>query len=322
MRVARVGIIGRRGQADRHIQLLKKRADARLEWVFVPGKVDVTDLPVTQDFGKIQGCDAVIISSPTPTHAEYLDRLSQFPGYILLEKPAASTREQTEVLRRWPEERKKRTRINFNFRFSPVVDALREVVGAPGIGDPVFWDVHTSHGLAFTPKYRDSWRGRAGDSRGVLETVGVHFVNLALLLFGRAVKGEGEFLRVAGCGGPPDTAVLRLWMENGVQVMQRHSYAGPFFNRWTLVGSNGYWDYDGRTARFHSPRETFDAAGRFTDPPLVKEWRLDYAGAIRESMSRAVDDFLRVVNGSGSFDLQEFAAGLDAMEPIFAVPGV
>ncbi len=319
MAVLRVGVIGRRGQADRHIRLLMGRPDARLECVFLPGHAEAPDLPLTRDFGRILGCDAVIIASPTPTHAEYLERLAAFPGHILLEKPAVSTPGQTEALRRWPVERKRRTRINFNFRFSPVVDAMREVVGAPATGDVIFWDVHTSHGLAFTPKYRDSWRGREGQSLGVLETVGVHFVNLALLFFGRVRRSEGEFLWVAGRDGPPDTAVLRLWMESGVRVTLRHSYAGPFLNHWTLVGENGYWHFDGRAARLRSPRETFDPAGRFTDPPLVREWTLDYAAAIRESLGRALDDFLRVAQGRGAFDPAEFDQGLDSMGPIFAV---
>jgi predicted dehydrogenase len=315
----KVAVIGVRNQAARHINLLKKRVEVQLHAVFHPaGKTGDRVLPLTENFSDVLESDAVIIASPTNTHAHYLNLLKNYPGYILLEKPAVSSSEESQVLEQWSNDKKFRTRVNFNLCFSKLRSVLSEILASQHLGDLISFDVHTSQGLAFTQRYQESWRSQQGSSFGVLETVGVHYFHLLLLLFGEMDKVDVNLLHRAGhFSGPPDTGMVRIQMHDGMLATLRHSYAAPACNRLFLIGTNGFWEYDGKVARLYSPRESFDQEGRFTTPPLVREDKIDHSIAWQESLDSAQEDFLAVASKQGQFDLAEFHRSLKAMEWIF-----
>lgn len=309
----RVAVIGKSNQAARHITLLRQHPDVRLEAVFYPKEARDPGLPLTQDFSDVLRCDVVVIASPTPTHAEYLERLSSFAGYVLIEKPAVSDLAQTKMLQEWDKDRKARTRVNFNLLHSELFARLRKVSTDERLGEPMALDVHTSHGLAFSSSYKGSWRSTAGSSLGVLETVGVHFVHMARTLFGPIQCAEADVQWMAATQGPPDTGVFRLLMCRGLRATLRHSYAAPYLNQFRLLGTDGYWEYDGVRARLCAPRDTFDAEGRFATPPVIEEHLIDYARSWRESLGRAVNDFVITVRDGRQFDTSEFDSALEAM---------
>lgn len=316
-----IAVIGKGNQALRHIEILKKMPGVRLHSVFYPNPVHDLDLPLTSRLSDLLTADAIIISSPTPTHAFYLQELSDYRGYLLVEKPAVSTSDQSDELRKWPLARKKRVRINFNLVHSSLFQSFDRALKNSEMGRLISLDIHTSHGLAFKPAYIDSWRNKPDASGGVLETVGVHYVNMAINLFGPPVSMTSDFLWAAQAPskskkGTPDTAILHLKFKNGLLVTLRHSYAAPFRHHWFLLGTNGTWEYDGRTARFRTPRDTFDSSGRFAEPPLVLEEPMEFPSLWQDSLSRAVQDFVGVVRSKKSFDPKEFDRGLDSMELI------
>ena len=114
----KVSIVGKAGHAARLIELVKQHQDAVLHWVYYPKAVSTSDLPLTKNLKDVYSSDAVIIASPTPTHFDYLECLRNYNGYVLVEKPIVSTREQTEKLNQWPTERKAKIKANYNFRHS------------------------------------------------------------------------------------------------------------------------------------------------------------------------------------------------------------
>lgn len=316
----RVAVIGKRGQAARYIELLNRREDVKLASVYYPFKTkDTANLPLTRDFSKVLSSDAVIVASPTPTHAQYLQKLQSFKGYVLVEKPAVSSARDNRILSGWTNDRKSRVRVNFNLLFSPLAQTLSRLIGDPRLGRPITFDVHTNHGLAFKAEYQKSWRSRDGQSMGVLETAGVHFINLALRLFGKIKNSDADFLWAAHKEkkGPPDTAILRLRMINNVLVTLHHSYAAPTLKKWLLVGTNGFWEYDGKRACLYSPRDTFDSQGRFTEPPLNEKRAFGHEETWRGSLANSLEDFLATVKKRGRFDRADFDRALASMEPVF-----
>ncbi len=106
-------------------------------------------------------------------------------------------------------------------------------------------------------------------------------------------------------------------MNSDMCVNLFHSYAGPYFTRFMLIGTDGYWEYDGNEARLYYPRDTFDNSGRFTTPPLVKQEKLKYPHVFKESLLNSVNAFLDIVRSSGMFDLIEFDNALASMGPVF-----
>ncbi|MBI4062719.1 MAG: Gfo/Idh/MocA family oxidoreductase [Elusimicrobia bacterium] len=312
-----VAVIGKRNQAARHIEFIKKQRDARLAAVYCPGKAEAAGLPLTDDFDDVLRADAVIVASPTPTHAHYLSRLKAYRGYILLEKPAVSFKEEEKIFLDWSDDLKSRTRVNFNLLFSKLTASMTEAIASGRLGRLAAFDVHASHGLAFKPGYPDSWRSRAETSLGVMENVGVHYTHLALALFGGIAQSRTDMMWLAKRQGPPDTGVFHLTMDNDLRVRIRLSYAAPYCSRWFLLGTDGFWEYDGKEARLCAPRETLDKKGRFGAPPIVKRVKLDYALAWMESLQMAQKEFFSVAASRGRFDREEFKLSLRAMDPVF-----
>lgn len=318
-------VIGKSGQAERLISLIDKMPGVDLRWVYYPKEtVNASALPLTDDFGKIMECDAVIIASPTFTHAEYIKRLkgAGFGGYILVEKPAVSTKEETEIIRSYPDTFKKKLRVNFNFNYSVLAEELRSCGNE--LGRITALNVHTSHGLAFMDKYKNSWRGSARHSMGVLEMVGVHYINLAIHLFGSVEKYDIDYEWLAGrnAGAPPDTVWLHLKMAQGARVNLYHSYAGPYFNKLDWVGDNGYLYYNGLECGVFSPRETFDALGKFIAPPLVRKTKMEYSSMWSDSLARSLDDFFDHVRSASVFSESDLNTALDSMNIIFETRGI
>jgi predicted dehydrogenase len=316
-----VGVIGKRGHSRRLIEILKRREDVDLAAVYTPQPplAEESGLPFTQRFEDLLSCRAIVIASPTPTHAGYLQRLDSYAGYLFLEKPAVSTAEETAVLKAWSPENKRRIWVDFNMRLTRWAEILRGMTQDPRIGTVLAFDVHTSYGLAFTDRYRKSWRSRPGASYGILETVGVHYINMALNLFGNAAESRADLRRVAGSEYPADFGVLHLNHVNGVRTTLRHSYAAPMMHRVFLLGSNGYWEFDGTIARLYSPRDTFDSRGYFCRPPVCQEWPIDLDSAEQASWEAAIDQFIRIVTEGKSFPADDFDLALDSMLPVFSI---
>lgn len=314
-----VAVIGKSGQAAKIIELLKEITDVGLSYVYYPKSVKASPLPLTNDFNKILAVKAIIIASPTDTHAGYLKKLRDYSGYILVEKPAVSTKPETEEFKKYPAVWRQRIKINFNFQHSELAKILTDLIKSPLIGRPIFLDIKTSHGLAFSEKYRNSWRADSDKSLGVLELVGVHFINLALNLFGPVKNYRLDWTWHAKKKKklPPDTVFLSLNMSGGIRVNLYHSYAGPAYNNLFLMGTNGYFSYDGKIADIYSPRGSFDLNGLFVSPPIAKTYKLDWTTLWRESLKDSLINFFSVVKKNGNFPLAMLETGLASMEPIF-----
>lgn len=314
-----VAIIGKSGQAAKIMEMLKEIPDVDLSYVYYPKLVKSSPLPLTNNFKKILAAKAIIIASPTDTHASYLKRLQNHPGYIFVEKPAVSTKQETEEFKKYPVAWRKRVKINFNFQYSEIAKILASLINNPKFGQPIFFDVKTSHGLAFSDKYQNSWRSDASRSFGVLELVGVHFINLTLNLFGPIKNFQADGLWKANQGKklPPDTVFLSLNMNKNMRVNLYHSYAGPAFNHLLLMGTNGYFEYDGKTVNIYSPRDSYDSSGLFVSPPIIKTYKIDWAIAWQKSLKYSLENFFSIVKQKKDFPLTGLETGLAAMEPIF-----
>ncbi len=316
-----VAVIGKSGQAAQLISIVNKIDGVNLKWVYLPERVNSKELPLTDNFDKVLECQAVIIASPTYTHADYLRRFKNFDGYILVEKPIVSTKEETEELRGYSDSWKKRIKVNYNFQHSQIIKILNLLINNPDFGQPIALDVLTSNGLTFLEKYQSSWRANLKYSFGVLELVGTHYINLAISLFGPIKNFEAhcQWKTKKGSQLPPDTVSLILMMEKDVRVNLYHSYAGPYLNRILFIGTNGYFDYDGKIANLYSPRDSYNSEGLFAAPPILKNYQLDDDSVWQESLTGSLKDFFDVVKRKGEFSLTILERAFMAMEPIFAL---
>ena len=157
---------------------------------------------------------------------------------------------------------------------------------------------------------------------GVFELVGSHYINLALHLFG-PIRGGGCIYFDWNASGnqvlSPDTVIVTANFAGGVAVHFHFSYAGPFFNRVFLIGTEGYFEYDGSQYRICYPRDSFGPGGRFISPPCVSFERLDQQDNWTKSLENSLRDFIEVVKTRGAFSTLDFELALNSMEPIFSL---
>ena len=215
----RLGVIGRRGQAG----LWAQAADSTPGWRL--GSCYHPNTSVWKEF--LKGSDAVVIASPTATHPFYLRRLAkEFRGPVLVEKPVAATwKECDRLLRDLRPSFLKRVYVTHNWRVYPWVGKMRELLRNGPILSAEF---HLTHDFGFKPGYGDSWRSRKESHPvGPAETQGIHWIDLAHLLFGPVESVSGGVRRVGRVGSAPDTASIFLKMRSGVRCSIHTSYVGP-----------------------------------------------------------------------------------------------
>jgi len=314
-----ISIIGKSGHAERIINILKQQGDVQIRFVLYPKEAQKFQYPLTTKISDLLSSDAIIIASPTPTHKHYLDSLKDYQGYIMVEKPIVSTYEDSCELESWSKDRKSKILVNYNLKNSSLAQVLSDVIGMTEMGSLISMDVQTHQGLAFRDHYSGSWRSNIQESFGVMELVGVHYVNLCLKLFQDVTCSYIDVGWHAGQSSqkPPDTVFMRLKTSSGVKINLCHSYAAPFFNRIMLMGTNGYWTYDGYEARLFSPRDSFDESGRFSPLPLIQSSKIEYQSMWKQSLETSIKIFLNSVRNQEKFDIEDFHTALASMKPIF-----
>lgn len=292
MKKITVGAIGYRRHAGRILALIEESGLADVRLVYHPSR-DIPDRPATRNLSDLRTCDAVFILSPNATHGEYLDYFSRdYAGWIFCEKPPVTSLTELRGLRANPE----RTFFNFNLRHSALAETVRRHRDSGALGRILSAGAVVTHGLAFTPAYRGSWRSDAArNPLGVTENVGIHWLDLFSVLFGAPTHLEHQAANHAGTGTATDTALLTATHDDGMSSSVLTSYAAPCRFTVQVIGTNGYLDYDGSTLSVRSPRTTCDAAGRSLRPPAIEEQALTTDELLDDSLRCSVRVFLEHV---------------------------
>ena len=312
-----IGVIGLNNHAAKIISVLDKSLNAECNHIYYPKNTKIPEKRVTNKFSNlINNCDGIIIASPTSTHYQYLKLLNNYKGYILVEKPIVSNLKETKILKEYTLEKKRKITVNYNFMHSPIVESIKNILNEDKIGKPILLDIHASHGLAFSKSYKSNWRSDK-QSYGVAGLVGVHYINLAINLFGSVKKSNITNINIANTGNSSDTSFIKLTMSNKTQAHIWLSYAAPFKYNISLYGDNGRYEYDGAKEALYSPRDYFDSKGRYTDPPLVYENKIDQSNNWVLGLENSIERFISTINNNSYFKLTDYKVALESMIPLF-----
>lgn len=310
-----LGVVGKDNHAARLIQCMERLPEVESITIYYHRAYEGKDERVTQDWEKLVACDGVVIASPTFTHYEYLDRLSRYAGYILVEKPAVATFEESKLLENWPESRKSKLKVNYNFLESPVFDSMQKLVESRSMGEPIAMDIRMCHGFAFTEKYATNWRSGAA-SLGVAELLGVHFINAAMHLFGDIRAWNVKNATFAEQGNSADTASITLDMDGDIRTNILVSYAMPYTFQIQLFCTNGIYSFDGIEEAYYAPRDSFDNAGRFSSPPKASSRPISYRENWDRGLESAMGTFVNTINRRERFDPRFVEKALRTIEPL------
>jgi predicted dehydrogenase len=139
--------------------------------------------------------DVVSVVVANHLHRQVVEGLLAAGKHVLCEKPMAPTVADAEAMvaaagtaaaRRGTE-----TAVGFTFRRSPPISAIRDLVGAAGIGDTLHFNGHYWCDYGVDPKGPMSWRYKGAPGSGALADIGSHLTDLAEFVGGpiAAVRG-------------------------------------------------------------------------------------------------------------------------------------
>ena len=270
------------------------------------------DLYVLNDLSDLLNCDAIFIASPNATHYDYLRFLAAtYHGYLFCEKPPITRREEIPFLETLDS---KKIFFNFNYRFSDYASMIREAIDRNDLGRPITAFIASTHGLAYKDFYVESWRASPNNEFGIIENVGIHFVDLFIYLFGEISSIEKIGTIYSGRGQAFDTATIRASFKMGFELTIFVSYATPFSERMILYGDNGILDFDNDLLRISSPRNSFDIDGNFQSPPIHST---SIKNLYIRSLHASIDYFIDVSSTGRSLDESLFSASIKTCKAIF-----
>jgi predicted dehydrogenase len=134
-RPVRFGIIGLGRMGQNHLRVLSLIKGAEVAFVYDSDPETLSRIakssgaPAAHDLGSVlQGVDAVIIASPTITHADYIFSAGKCVRHIFVEKPIADTSDRALEVAARTAELGLNIQVGFVERFNPAVQQLKQVL--------------------------------------------------------------------------------------------------------------------------------------------------------------------------------------------------
>lgn len=161
--------------------------------------------------------DAVVLASPSGLHAEQGVDAAERGIHVIAEKPLAITLDSADALIDACARSDVRLAVISQYRFSPSVISLKQVLESGALGELVFLNV-SLHWRRAPEYYRENggWRGTWQlDGGGALMNQGSHAVDLARWLGGPIASVMAHTARIAHDIEAEDTVCVALEFANG-----------------------------------------------------------------------------------------------------------
>lgn len=245
------------------------------------------------------GLEAVVIATPTATHAELAVAAFERGLHVYLEKPVATSADDAErVLGAW---RAAGTIgvTGLNYRLNPSYEELRRAVADGRIGRPIL----VRSAFAHPPASRPGWREARASGGGALLDLASHHVDLVRRVTGQEI--ESVRARVWSERAGEDSAIVEATLSDGARGQGFFSRASVEEDVLEVYGERGKLTVD-RYLRLrpkerglgHHRARLEDLVGALGSvlprPRLLRKLR---APLHEPSFRIALEDFLAAVRG-------------------------
>jgi myo-inositol 2-dehydrogenase / D-chiro-inositol 1-dehydrogenase len=259
---------GRIGQI--HARNIADHAGARLAGVHDPDQKAAGRLAAACGVEAISldaafGADAVLIGSPTPTHADYIERAAAAGRAVFCEKPVDLSAERVRACLDAIKRAGVPLMVGFNRRFDPHFATLQRRVAQGEIGRLELLTIISRDPSPPPPSY-------VAASGGLFRDMMIHDLDMARFLLG---EEPVEVFAAASClvdpaigaAGDVDTAVVALRTQSGAlcQISNSRRAVYGYDQRIEAHGAGGLLRAGNVTA---TTVELADADGFRTDPAL------------------------------------------------------
>ena len=256
------------------------------------------------------GVDAVIICSPTNTHAQYIIEAARAGKHIFCEKPIDLDLETIRGALEVVNECNVKLMVGFNRRFDSNFRKIKQMVVAGEIGDPHILKI-TSRDPAPPPMDYIAISG------GMFLDMTIHDFDMARFIVGSEITDVNVDAAIMvdpriGEAGDVDTAIITLKFENGALGVIDNSRKATYGydQRVEIFGSKGMIRVDNNAPDNH---KYYNENGVHASLPLnffMDRYTEAYEREIKDFCESIVEN--KPVSVSGTDGLQAVAVGLAA----------
>lgn len=287
-------------------------ADAIADWAREVG------IPrLTKEASEVIGdpsIEAIIICSPTETHADYIIECAKAGKHILCEKPISFDVRKTRLALEEVKKAGVKLQIGFNRRFDTNAQKLRETIESGGIGKQYIVRI-TSRDPAPPPIDYIKVSG------GIFVDMMIHDFDMVRFLTGSEVKeiySKGACLidPEIGKAGDVDTAIVTITFANGaIGSIENSRAAGYGYDqRMEVFGSKGSVEADNRTDSEVILRTDSGVLGQKPLWFFIERYKDAYFKEIRSFVDAVFND--AAVSVTGEDGLEAVLIGLAATESL------
>jgi myo-inositol 2-dehydrogenase/D-chiro-inositol 1-dehydrogenase len=258
--------------------------------------------------------DAVVICSPTDTHADYVELAARSKKHIFCEKPLDLSLERVVEVLEVIKEFDVKLMLGFNRRFDKEFKKVRALVKNGKIGDPHIVKI-TSRDPGAPPI---SYIRKSG---GLFMDMTIHDFDMARFIVGKEVEevfAKGAVLTDPAIGkvGDIDTAVITLTYTDGTMAVIDNSReaAYGYDQRIEVFGSKGMVQANNN---FHDAHQLFTHQGIQGSLPLhffLERYEQAYKVEISEFIDSLMNDTRLPVTGKDG--LESLKIGLAALKSV------
>ncbi len=258
--------------------------------------------------------DAVVICSPTNTHADYIIQAARKGMNIFCEKPLDLSLERVLEVLKVVEECKVKLMLGFNRRFDPEFERIRQLVMNDSVGEPQLVKI-TSRDPGPPPVSYIKVSG------GLFLDMTIHDFDMARYISGKQVKevfAKGAVMvdPEIGKAGDIDTAVITLTFEDDTMAVIDNSRKAVYGydQRLEVFGSKGMALAENNFPNTHT---LYTEEGVSGDLPLhffLERYDASYKQEIRLFMDALVSGGEMPVDGKDG--LMSIAIGLAAKKSV------
>jgi predicted dehydrogenase len=248
--------------------------------------------------------DAVVIATPTASHAG--DAIDAFKAgvHVYLEKPISHSVECAHALASEWTRSKKVGAVGLNYRFNPLFQKLRDAIINRDAGDPQ--SIQTQ--FMVPAPLGDSWRAARSSGGGALLDLATHHVDLIRFLFNTEIATVSA--AITSTKSEHDSAVLDMHLSNGMSARVSCAYSERFSDAIRVQCSRGFLAVD--RASSHKV-DTQDDPSRFPTLARLRHIAAKLRSPLHEpSYAQALSAFAKACRAEAA-EFPDIADGLAAL---------
>lgn len=234
--------------------------------------------------------DAVVVATPTTTHAEIASAFLTSGCDVMIEKPVTRTPEEAQSLRELAARHGRIIQVGHVERYNPAIVAMAQHVSEPRF-------IQAERLGVFVPRSLDV---------DVLLDLMIHDLNLVLSLFGREVTSV-QAIGIPVLSDKVDIANVRLELDNGaVANLTASRVSSERVRKFRVFGSDSYLSVDTREQDVKGFRLVERGSGREIETLEIEFERKEPLRAELEAFVRCVRERSRPI-----VSIEDGAAALD-----------